>query len=149
MTTTAPPRIVLFDGECGMCNRLVHFLIHRDRRERLRFAPLQGRFSRDTLPRHGIDPDELDTACFVVAAGTDDERVHIRSSAILRALAELGGGWRLLGVFLIVPAPLRDLLYRFVATRRHRLSAKMACPLMTPAERARFLPDDEPVPAGS
>ena len=146
---TTPDRIVLFDGDCGMCNRLIQFLMHRDGRARLRFAPLQGRFSQETLPRHGIDPGELDTACFVVDAGTTEERVFTRSSAVLHAVKELGGAWKLTGVFLVVPRPLRDLLYRFVAERRHRISAKIACPLMTPEQRERFLPDDDPAPSRS
>ena len=137
-----PRRVLLFDGDCGMCNRLVQFLIRRDRRERLVFAPLQGPFSARTLPSHGIDPEDLDTACLVTDAGTPDERVHVRSSAIVRATAALGGLWSVARCGLVVPRPLRDALYRFVANRRHRISKKLACPLMTPAERSRFLVED-------
>lgn len=144
-----PERILLFDGECGMCNRLVQFLIVRDRRGRLKFGTLQGRFAGATLPRHGVDPARLDTACLVVAAGTEAERVYTRSAALLRALVALGGSWRLMGVFLAVPRPLRDAFYRLVAERRHRIFRAAACALVAPERLDRFLPDDGPAPADS
>ena len=38
-----PPRhLVLYDGECGVCSRVVRWLIDADRHGVLRFAPLQG-----------------------------------------------------------------------------------------------------------
>lgn len=157
-----PPRggaILLYDGVCGLCNRLVRFLLARDRRGRLRFAPLQSGFSARALARHGRDATRLDTVYLVTRPGTPAERVLSRSRAVLGALEELGGGWRLSGILLrIVPGPLRDAVYGLVARVRYRVFGRSErCVLPRPEDRARFLdvgegggnPDRDRVPRGN
>src|ERR671918_373097 len=112
--------IILYDGVCGLCNRLVQFLLKSDKQGRLRFASLQSEFSERVLTRHGIDPKDLDTVQVVVNYEQPEERVLGRSDAILRAGEELGMPWNALARFAqIVPRGLRDVVYRFVARNRY------------------------------
>src|SRR4029079_3061256 len=83
--------IVLYDGVCGLCNRLVQFLLKHDKQGRLRFASLQRDFAAKVLQRHGIDAKDLDTVQVVENYEQPGERVLQRSDAILRAGRELGG----------------------------------------------------------
>ena len=83
--------IVLYDGVCGLCNRLVQFLIKRDRHDRLRFASLQSDFAAAILKRHGADPHDLDTVYVVKDYEQPNEELLARSNAILYVLPELGG----------------------------------------------------------
>ena len=54
--------------------------------------------------------------------------------------------WPLFSVFWIVPSPLRDLVYRFVANNRYRWFGKREeCWVPTPELRARFLDSEEEV----
>lgn len=133
--------IILYDGVCGLCNALVQFLIKRDKRGDLRFASLQSDFAAKVLGRHGIDPADLDTVHVVVNYEQPDERVLNRSDAILRAWRELGGFWKTAAVAgQIIPRPLRDLVYRFVAGNRYRVFGKYdTCMLPEPNQRSRFL----------
>jgi predicted DCC family thiol-disulfide oxidoreductase YuxK len=133
--------IILYDGVCGLCNRLVQFLIKRDKREGLRFASLQSDFAAKVLRRHGIDPTDLDTFHLVVNYEQPDERVLNRSDAILRAWSELGGFWKTLAsIAQIIPRALRDLLYRFVARNRYQVFGKYeTCMLPDPDQRSRFI----------
>lgn len=133
--------IVFYDGVCGLCNRLVQFLLKHDKNDRLRFAALQSEFAGRVLGRHGIDPADLDTLHVVIDFNEPTERVFDRSTAVLRATRELGGIWAILGVIgMVVPRPLRNLFYRLVATNRYRMFGKSeTCMLPTPAYRARFL----------
>ena len=133
--------IVFYDGVCGLCNRLVQFLLKHDKNDRLRFAALQSEFAASVLGRHGIDPADLDTLHVVINFNEPTERVFDRSTAVLRATRELGGVWTILGVAgMIVPRPVRNLFYRLVATNRYRMFGKAdTCMLPTPAYRARFL----------
>jgi predicted DCC family thiol-disulfide oxidoreductase YuxK len=127
---------VFFDGVCGLCDRAVRFLLKHDRRDRLRFAPLQGETARRVLPPLGGRVDDLDTMYVL----TSDGRLLQRSRALLFAGAALGSGWALLKVLRIIPTPLLDLVYRFVARVRYRIFGRFeACSLPTPEERARFL----------
>lgn len=128
--------IVFYDGVCGLCNRMVQFLLKRDINDRLRFASLQSEFAAKVLSRHGIDPTDLDTLHVF-----DNDRVLNRSDAILRAGRELGGFWAVLATMgKVVPRPLRDLVYRFVATNRYRVFGKYdTCMLPSPQHRKKFL----------
>ena len=133
--------ILFYDGVCGLCNRLVQFLLQHDRDGRLRFASLQSDFAGKVLTRHGIDPKDLDTLHVVENYEQPNERVLQRSDAVLRAGRELGGIWTgLASVAKIVPRPLRDLCYRFVAGNRYRVFGKYdTCMLPDPNQRSRFL----------
>jgi predicted DCC family thiol-disulfide oxidoreductase YuxK len=137
--------IVFYDGVCGLCNRLVRFLLRRDRHARLRFAPLQGPLARTELGRHGYDPSDLDTVYVIADRHTPSERVLAKSPAIFHALDSLGGGWRVLaraGSF--VPVALADAVYDAVAARRYRTFGKLeSCPIPPPEWRARFIDDDQ------
>lgn len=140
MMTSANP-IILYDGVCGLCNRLVQFLLKHDKRGRLRYASLQSDFAEKVLSRHGIDAKDLDTLHVVEHHDQPDERVWQRSDAILRAGRELGGVWSVLATLgRVVPRPLRDLFYRLVARNRYRVFGKYeTCMLPDPNQRSRFL----------
>ena len=133
--------IVLYDGVCGLCNRSVQFLLKHDKEARFRFASLQSDFAKKVLGRHGLDPKDLDTVHVVENYDQPGERVLQRSDAILRAGRELGGFWSATSsVARIVPRPLRDLVYRFVATNRYSVFGKYdTCMLPDPNQRSRFL----------
>jgi predicted DCC family thiol-disulfide oxidoreductase YuxK len=131
----------LYDGVCALCNRLVAFILARDRAGLFRFASLQGDFAGETLRRHHRDPDALDTLVVVVEPGSPDERLLDRSTAALFVLRRLPGIWGIAGRTLsIVPAPIRDAGYRLVARSRYRTFGKYdACPIPPPEIRDRFL----------
>ena len=132
--------IVLYDGVCGLCNRLVQFLLKRDKRDRLRYAALQSDFAAKVLKRHGLDPKDLDTVHVVMNYDEADERVLGRSTAVVEAVKELGGVWKIVALGKIVPRPLRDLAYKFVAQNRYRVFGKFqTCMLPDPRHRAKFL----------
>jgi predicted DCC family thiol-disulfide oxidoreductase YuxK len=133
--------IILYDGVCGLCNRLVQFLLKHDRQGRLRFASLQSDFAAKVLQRHAIDPTDLDTMHVVENYEQPDERVLQRSDAILRAGRELGGFWSAsAAAAAVIPRGLRDTIYRFVARNRYRVFGKYeSCMLPDPNQRSRFL----------
>jgi predicted DCC family thiol-disulfide oxidoreductase YuxK len=132
--------IVLYDGVCGLCNRLIQFLLKRDRKDRLRFASLQSEFAKDALQRHGLEASDLDTVQVIVNAGQADEKVLARSDAIIYLLEELGGIWTLASLGKIIPRSLRDSMYKLVARNRYRVFGKYeTCMLPEPRHRAKFV----------
>jgi predicted DCC family thiol-disulfide oxidoreductase YuxK len=132
--------LVLYDGVCGLCNRLNQFLLKRDHTDRLLFASLQSDLGRKILERHGADPSDLDTVYVVENHERSDERLLRRSDAILRAVGALGGIWKISALGKIVPRPLRDLFYRLVATNRYRVFGKYeVCMMPDPKYGKKFL----------
>ncbi|TGD97014.1 thiol-disulfide oxidoreductase DCC family protein [Methylobacterium nonmethylotrophicum] len=137
MTTTAraatasPGPIILFDAECVLCSANARFVLERDHAARFRLAAMQGEVGRSLYRRHGMDPS--DPATLLVVEG---DRMRRDSDAILHIYATLGFPWSLARVFRIVPAALRDPVYRFVARNRYRLFGRRATCWIAP-ERFR------------
>lgn len=132
--------IVLYDGVCGLCNRLVQFLLKRDRRDRLRFASLQSDFTASILKRHGANPHDLDTVYVVINHEEPGERLLARSDAILSLGRQLGGIWSLAVLGKVLPRFLRDGLYNLVARNRYSVFGKYdSCMMPEGRHRRKFL----------
>ena len=132
--------LVLYDGVCALCNRLVSFLLHHDRRDCFRFAPLQSDPARALLQKHGLNSSELDTVVLLAEFGHPTERALTRSGAVLYALHELGGTWRLSVILRLLPLFLRDRLYDYIARRRYRMFGRFdQCPFPQPEHRHKFM----------
>ncbi len=128
-------RVILFDGLCNFCSFWVKFVIRRDPKGKFRFAPLQSPSGREAA--RALDLPENPPASVILK---EDGRYTVRSTASLRILRQLAGLWPLFYFFIVVPAPLRDLAYKFVANNRYRWFGKNAsCFVPTPEIRARFL----------
>ena len=129
--------IVLFDGVCNLCNGAVNFIIDRDPRGTFRFAALQSDAGRRTLEGLGRSiPDGAPGSIVVV----DDGRLYERSGAVLCIARHMRGAWPLLAGLAVIPRPLRDALYRWLAARRYRWFGKSdSCRVPTAELRARFL----------
>lgn len=130
--------ILLYDGVCGLCNRLVRFVLKRDRRAQFRFASLQSAYAGRILQPYGVDPRDLDTLCVVEEPGGP---LATRSDAAILILRKLGGSWAVIALVLrIFPKPLRDWGYGVIARRRYRIFGKYeTCPLPEKKYRERFL----------
>ncbi|HEX7721853.1 MAG TPA: DCC1-like thiol-disulfide oxidoreductase family protein [Pyrinomonadaceae bacterium] len=132
--------IVLYDGVCGLCNRAVQFLLKRDRRDRLRFASLQSDFAAALLRQHGVDHEDLDTVYAVLNHDEPNETLLAKGDAFLFFAKTIGGIWSVARVGRIIPRPLRNWLYDFVARHRYQVFGKSeSCMLPDPKERHKFL----------
>ncbi len=124
--------IIFFDGFCGICNRFIDFLISRRTGKHLYFSPLQGDAAKALLPQEYLAQD---TIIFKT-----EKKIYIKSTAALQIIASLGGLWKLVLIFLIVPAFIRNFVYDVIARNRYKwFGKKEACRIPTPAERAQFL----------
>lgn len=133
--TSAGGPILLFDGVCNLCNGAVQWVIARDPSARFRFASLQSEAGRALLAKHGLPEGALDTVVLV-----DGDAHFTKSDAALAVARRLGGAWSLLAVFSLVPRPLRDAVYDWVARNRYARWGKRAeCWVPTAELRARFL----------
>ena len=127
--------VVLFDGVCNLCNGIVKFSLRRDRKGKLRFASLQSEAAKDLLRTHQIDENQMDTFVFV-----ENGQAYTRSTAGLKLFRSFGFPWSLLYALIVIPRPLRDSVYNFIARNRYRWFGKQdSCMLPSPDVRARFL----------
>lgn len=118
MTTQHP--IILFDGQCGLCARSVQFIAARDRTGNFRFATLHGPTAARECARLGVTrpiPPNADPGTMILI---DGDQALLRSDAALAIAARLTLPWRLFTALRVVPRPLRDGVYRWVARNRYR-----------------------------
>jgi predicted DCC family thiol-disulfide oxidoreductase YuxK len=133
--------ILLYDGVCGLCNRLIQFILRRDRNAIFRFASLQSAFAARILTRHSANPTNLDTVYVVLNPELPDEHLLSRSDAGIFVLNQLAGPWRPATFLLqLLPRFLRDALYNTVARHRYRIFGRSeVCALPSDADHSRFL----------
>ena len=136
-----PHPIILYDGFCGLCNRLNQFVLRRDPGGIFRFASLQSPFAERILSRHGANPQDLDTVYVVVNFELPEEHLLPRFEAVLFVLKRLHGIWKPFGLFLqLLPRPLRDAAYRLIARNRYNIFGRFeTCVLPSSENHNRFL----------
>lgn len=133
-------QILLYDGDCGLCSRIVQTVLRADSRGTLRFASLQGDFARDLTARHPVLRSVDSMAWVEMPDGTARERVFVRSEAALRLVRYLGFPWRLAAIFRPLPARIRDRVYDWIARHRHQwFGPAPSCPAYLTEHRDRFV----------
>ncbi len=122
---------MFYDGVCGLCNGLVTRLLKWDKRHRLRFAAIQGETAASLLIASSGEPDSM-----VYLA---DGKRYTESEGVIRAMAAMDGGWKLMLVLLVFPRVLRDAVYQWIGRNRYRWFGKLpVCRIPSPDERKYF-----------
>ncbi|MDN5942515.1 MAG: DCC1-like thiol-disulfide oxidoreductase family protein [Nitrospira sp.] len=128
-------RVIVFDGVCNWCNAWVNFTIDHDPQEKFKLGMLQSDQAKQVLQELQLPAENFETFLLL-----EQGRVLTKSTAALRIVRQLSGFWPLLYLFIVVPPPLRDAAYDFVARHRYKLMGKAeTCRVPTPKERARFV----------
>ena len=126
--------VILFDGTCAFCERSVRFIAARDSGY-FTFGASQTPEARGLLEQHHVDSESARSIVLI-----EDGNVYLRSTASLRIARRLGAPWKFAAIFLWVPLPIRDAVYRVIAAARHRLAGESnACEIPPPEIRARLI----------
>ncbi|MGZ9146717.1 MAG: thiol-disulfide oxidoreductase DCC family protein [Nitrospira sp.] len=128
-------RLILFDGVCKWCNAWVTFTIAHDPDGQFKFGTLQSEQAQRIL--HDLNLSTHDYQTFLLL---EEDHVYTKSTAALRVLRQLSRWWPLYYLCVLVPTPLRDVVYDFVARHRYRWMGRApTCRVPTQAERDRFV----------
>lgn len=135
---TAPPAdepaVVLFDGACSFCDASAQFIVRHDQKGRFLLAAQQSEPGKALLQQYQA-PQDLSTI-FLIENG----RLYRRSTAILRIARRLAFPWPAAWAFILVPRPVRDSIYLWIAKNRYVwFGKKEVCEMPAPELRARFL----------
>jgi predicted DCC family thiol-disulfide oxidoreductase YuxK len=127
--------IILYDGICNFCTGIVKFIIRHDRNNSFYFASLQSKTGKNILARFGLAHKEFDSFVYV-----DEKNAYAQSTAGLKLMKKLGFPWNLVHVLIIVPAPMRDAIYRWFARHRYKwFGKKDSCMVPDKEIKSRFL----------
>ncbi len=131
---------MLYDGVCGLCNKLVQFVLPRDTGDNFQFASLQSDFSQQILAHYHLNPADLNTFYAVVDYGLPTQHVLSKSDAGLFVLSKLGGIWSALSNLKLVPKPVRNWVYDMVAKNRYQMFGRTdVCRLPDAGSQDRFI----------
>ena len=134
-----PPRLILFDGICAVCNSGMRWILDHERPGTFHYAPLQGDTAAGIRARHPEWPDALDSIVYVEQT-PDGERISWHTDALLHICAALPAPWSWLRFLRVIPAFLRDIAYRAFAAVRYRIFGTVdTCRIPQEHELARFL----------
>ncbi|PCI10837.1 MAG: thiol-disulfide oxidoreductase [Flavobacteriaceae bacterium] len=135
MKNTTQHPILFFDGVCNLCNRSVQFIIKNDRHQKIKFASLQSDAAKEILLQLDAYNSDIDSIILL-----NQNQLFYKSSAVLRLCKVLGGGYNFLLIFWIIPKPIRNWGYDFVAKNRVRWFGKLeSCMLPSKKLKSRFL----------
>jgi predicted DCC family thiol-disulfide oxidoreductase YuxK len=128
-------KIIIFDGVCILCNSFVQFILKRDRSKQFYFTTAQSDFVQDQVKTMQLKVNPMDSVIYL-----KNGKVLNESSAVLGILSDLGGIWKLMSIFSLVPPLIRNAMYRFCARRRYRVFGMLeTCMMPSPDWKNRFL----------
>jgi len=132
--------LVLYDGVCGLCNRLLQFLLEHDDAAVFTFASLQSPVGRAMVERFGGDPDELISFYVVANYRAGGAQLLSRSSAALFVAGQLRWPWKAARLLRILPSAIREYIYNVIARNRYRVFGRYdQCLVPSPEFRHRFI----------
>jgi predicted DCC family thiol-disulfide oxidoreductase YuxK len=126
--------IIVFDGVCNFCNRIVQIIIRHDPSAQIHFAAQQSEAGKKLLSDNKI----LTSASSVIFI--KDRLVYDKSDAVIE-IAKLLKGWPIIFKYsIIVPRLLRNTIYKFIAANRYAIFGKqLQCMVPKEEEKRRFL----------
>lgn len=131
----ANDRVVLFDGVCKLCGAWARFLIRYDRKQVFKLASIQSNEGKAILEWFGLPTDHYETMVLV-----EGNKAFFQSTAFARIAARLPFPWPLASVVWVIPAFIRNWLYKRIALNRYTLFGKHdVCLLPRPDHERRFL----------
>ena len=129
-------KIILFDGVCTLCNRSVHYVIKHDKKDVFRFVALQSELGQKILKHIGIANKNIDSIVLFQIGIV----YYYKSTAIIEITKSLQGFLNYGLLFRMLPTPLRDIVYDYIAKNRFNWFGKNdSCMIPTPDLKAKFL----------
>ncbi|XP_047322938.1 uncharacterized protein YuxK [Impatiens glandulifera] len=111
------PRVVVYDGVCPLCHTGVKWVIRADKYKKIKFCCVQSKAAEPYMSACGVDrEDVLRRFIFIEGLGV----YHQGSTAALRVFSYLPFPYSTMSSMMIVPRPLRDAAYDYVAKRRYK-----------------------------
>ena len=126
--------IIFFDGVCNLCNKAVQFIIRHDRHNFFKFASQQSAVAEKYL---GGGLTKIIPGSVVLMK---NEKLLVKSDAVLQIAKQLKFPVNLLYGFIIVPRFIRDRAYDYIAKHRyHWFGKKDECMVPHPSIKSKFL----------
>ena len=125
---------VFYDGDCGLCNYWVQWILKNDHQKQFLFSALQSEFGQKFLKERNLENQQLTT----LYLWKPKAFYETKSRAVFKIAKILGGKYAVFGYLNLLPRPVTDFCYDRVAANRKGFSVQH-CALPTAEEQGRFI----------
>jgi predicted DCC family thiol-disulfide oxidoreductase YuxK len=113
-------KIILFDGNCVLCNTAVNFLFSRLVENDYAFVASQSNYGNEIISKYNLGALPAHTIVLI-----KENKILTKSDALLEITDDLTFFWRLLKIFRFIPKKMRDWIYNFISKHRYKLFGKL------------------------
>ena len=111
--------LLIFDGYCILCSWSVRFILKRDKKDYFRYVALQSEYAKQIISSYNL-PVDFDKSIVLVS----ENKIWLKSDAVLQVVSRLNGIWPIFGIFRIIPKRMRDSVYMLISKYRYKLFGK-------------------------
>ena len=127
--------LVIYDGSCGICNKTIQFILDNKPKPIIRFVSFQSKKAQPYIKKYNIK--NMDSVVII-----ERGKSYTKSTAMLRLVKNLKTNWRYVYYLIVIPRPIRDLVYSIISKNRYRFTKKeFSCRLLSNKEKAFFISD--------
>jgi predicted DCC family thiol-disulfide oxidoreductase YuxK len=128
--------IVLYDGDCGLCNRAIQILLREDPADHFRFVSQQAALGKSILAHIGYFSQSLDS----IVVYHPNVAYYTQSEAVFYICKHASNKLKLALVFQVFPGFILNFIYNYVAKNRFKWFGKSdQCEISNQADAAKFL----------
>ena len=109
----------VMDAHCGLCSKGAQWIVRNDDQRRFKIIPLQSELGSALMHHYGLNPDDPSSWLFI-----ENGKAYTSMDAVIRVGQYLGGFSSWLVILRIIPKPVQDVFYRFIARNRYRFFGK-------------------------
>jgi len=110
-------KVVMYDGVCKLCSWGVSIVKKKSPPELIQCIPYQRK--PEVFQQYPEIPKDMSSVAFI-----DEGKVYLESTGVLKACSYLSFPYWTMSGLLVVPAFLRNPLYRFIARNRYSVFGK-------------------------
>lgn len=125
--------VILFDGDCNLCNNAIQFIIRKDSNNVFKFSSLHSDYGKRIVAENKMNDSYLSTMILI-----DGENIYTKSSAAIRIASQLKN-YKWMQLLMFIPKFFRDMVYDLVAKNRHLFFKNSSCLLPTKQINEKFI----------
>ena len=111
--------LILFDGQCKLCNVYCNFIINRDKKCVFTLTPMQSEKGQDLLIKNNYPTQKFESMLYI-----ENNTLYEKSTAFLEIIKHLPYPTKALYLTKYIPKFIRDYIYILIAKNRYKVFGK-------------------------
>lgn len=113
MKTNEIKDVIIFDGECNLCNGVIGWLLKFAPEDLFSFVAFQSPYGQELLMMYGFPTQQLDTVILI-----DKDGLKTHSDGFLKIVSKIPKWQRVSALLGFIPRLIRDYIYKTASKNR-------------------------------